>query len=242
MAPITASSVATQLSPSADQETNLFIIAGMAVAILILWNVPYLKLVLYPFKIVTVGLHEFGHASAGLCTGAKIDGIELDPDEGGVTHLRGGNPYITLPAGYIGSSVWGALLVFAGFDTLASQIASIVLGVIMLLVLYWAKNWLTRGICFLFMGLIVGLWFVDGGKGLRYFVLFMGTMSVLYSLFDIVEDLISRRVNESDASKFSKICCGGCLPPQVWGCLWLLVSLIFLSGAIVGALAYFKNN
>ncbi|TPX48585.1 hypothetical protein SeLEV6574_g01948 [Synchytrium endobioticum] len=213
MAPI-GGTVSQQLQPTPDQLITIYIIAGMAVAILILWNLPFIKIGLYPFKLVTVGLHEFSHALAACCTCGRIDGIELDPDEGGVTHIRGGNPYVTLPAGYVGSSVWGALLIFAGFDTTASKVAAISLGVILLLVLYWAKNWLTRGISLMFIALIVGLWFVDGGKGLRYFVLFMGTMSVLYSLWDIVEDLITRRVHESDASKFSKICCGGCLPSQ----------------------------
>lgn len=35
-----------------------------------------------PFKIITVALHEFGHASAGCCTGAKVISIEVNPDEG----------------------------------------------------------------------------------------------------------------------------------------------------------------
>ena len=43
--------------------------------------------------------------------------------------MRGGIAACTLPAGYLGSSLIGALLVFCGFNTLASKIASIVLGV-----------------------------------------------------------------------------------------------------------------
>jgi Peptidase M50B-like len=91
---------------------------------------------------LTVALHEFGHASAGVLTGAKIESITLDPDEGGLTKMRGGNPYITLPAGYIGSTFWGALMVFAGFNTLASKIVSVIVGAAMLATLFWAKNWL----------------------------------------------------------------------------------------------------
>jgi len=121
-----------------------------------------------------VAFHEFGHASAGLCTGAKIDSIELNPDEGGVTRMRGGNPWITLPAGYIGSSFWGALMVFAGFNVLASKIVSVIIGIALLATLWWAKNWLTRIITIGFIGVLVGLWFIANGIGLKYFVLFMG--------------------------------------------------------------------
>lgn len=93
----------------------------------------------------------------------------------------------------------------------------------------------------LFIGCIAFLWWFKDSIGLRYFVLFIGTMSALYSLWDIIEDLILRKVNESDASKFSKICCGGCLPPQVWGVLWLLISFLFVAVAIFCALLAFKD-
>lgn len=51
------------------------------------------------------------HAIAGVLTCAKIESIQLDPDEGGATRMRGGIPWITLPAGYLGSSLIGAALI-----------------------------------------------------------------------------------------------------------------------------------
>ena len=91
--------VAQRLLPTEQQRNTLIIIGVYIVAIGILWNVPYLKQILFPFKIVTVALHEFGHATAGLCTGAKIESVEVNPDQGGVTRMRGGVQWITLPAG-----------------------------------------------------------------------------------------------------------------------------------------------
>jgi hypothetical protein len=84
---------------------------------------------------LTIAFHEFGHAFAAILTGGKVESISLDPNEGGVTHMRGGKQAITLPAGYLGSSIIGALLIFCGFDIVASKIASIVLGVCFLLTL-----------------------------------------------------------------------------------------------------------
>jgi nitrogen fixation-related uncharacterized protein len=80
----------------------------------------------------------------------------------------------TLPAGYLGSSAIGATLLLCGFNIMASKIASIVLGACLLLVLYWAKNWLTRSIGLIFIGAIVFLWWLEHGVGLKYFVLFIG--------------------------------------------------------------------
>jgi hypothetical protein len=71
---------------------------------------------------------------------------------------------------------------------------------------------------------------------LRYFVLFIGVMNCLYSVWDICDDLIFRKVNESDASAFSKVVGG---PPQFWGVIWLLISIAFFgAGIVVGILAF----
>jgi len=75
--------------------------------------------------------------------------------------------------GYLGSSLIGALLIFCGFNVVASKVASVILGVLLLILLFWG-NWLTRGLTVFFIGVIVGLWFIKDGAGLKYFVLFVG--------------------------------------------------------------------
>ena len=54
--------------------------------------------------------------------------------------MSGGIPWITLPAGYLGSSFIGAALIACGFDTNASKVASIVLAVFFLFTLWWARR------------------------------------------------------------------------------------------------------
>ncbi len=58
--------------------------------------------------------------------------------------MRGGIPHLSLPAGYLGSSLIGAALIACGFDERASKVASIVVGVFFLFTLWWARrDWLT---------------------------------------------------------------------------------------------------
>jgi Peptidase M50B-like len=154
---------------------------------------------------LVIAFHEFGHAITACCTGGRVKSISLDPREGGVTHMQGGISAITLPAGYLGSSLIGALLIFCGFDIVASKIASLVLGVCFLLTLWWArKDWLTIVTIALAVGLLVGCWFIAHAEPLRFVVvsfchtsggpgksakatqLFIGVMSALYSVWDIV--------------------------------------------------------
>lgn len=64
-------------------------------------------------------------------------------DEGGATRMSGGIPWLTLPAGYLGSSFIGAVLIVCGFNTNASKIASLVLAGFFLFTLWWARRDLT---------------------------------------------------------------------------------------------------
>lgn len=229
---------ASSLVPNTTQR-NTLIVAGMyIIAIAILWHVPFLKMIIYPFKLLTVGFHEMSHAFAGVLTCAHIHSIELDPDEGGATRMSGGVPWITLPAGYLGSSLIGACLIACGFDTNASKIACLVLAVFFLFTLWWARrNLLSWFLIFGMSALIVVFWFVGGGVALRYLVLFIGVMSCLYVLWDVIDDTIARKVNASDASAFARIC--GCCPSQVWGVIWLIIAFGFFAlGIIVGLLAF----
>ncbi|KAF9453660.1 hypothetical protein P691DRAFT_719040 [Macrolepiota fuliginosa MF-IS2] len=227
-----------RVTPNVTQRNTLIVAGVYILVIAILWHVPYLKNIIYPFKLLTVGFHEMSHAFVGVLTCAHIHSIELDPDEGGATRMSGGIQWLTLPAGYLGSSFIGACLIACGFNTNASKVASIVLGVFFLFTLWWArKNWLTWLLIAGMTGLILLFWFVAGSVALRYFVLFIGVMSCMYVLWDVIDDTIARKVNTSDASAFAEIC--GCCPSQVWGIIWLIQAFIFfILGIIVGLVAF----
>jgi len=228
----------TQIQPNETQRNTLIVAGVYIIIIAILWHVPYLKAIIYPFKLLTVGFHEMSHAFVGVLTCAKIHSIELDPDEGGATSMSGGINYLTLPAGYLGSSFIGACLITCGFDTNASKVATIVLAVFFLFTLWWARrNWLSWVLILGMSGLIVLFWFVGEGVALRFLVLFIGVMSCLYCLWDVIDDTVARKVPNSDASEFARIC--GCCPSRVWGVIWLVQAIIFFAlGIIIGLLAF----
>ena len=122
-------------------------------------------------QMLVIAFHEFGHAITACCTGGRVKSISLDPHEGGVIHMQGGISAVTLPAGYLGSSIIGALLIFAGFNIVASKVASIILGVCFLLTLWWARrDWLTIITVLLAVGLLVACWFIAHGEALRWVV------------------------------------------------------------------------
>ncbi|CAK7227181.1 hypothetical protein SCUCBS95973_006456 [Sporothrix curviconia] len=231
---------ARSLTVNSTQKVTLGVMAGYVVIIALLWNIPYIKYILWPFKMLVIAFHEFGHAIMAVCTGGKVISITLDPNEGGVTQMKGGKAAITLPAGYLGSSLIGALLILCGFDIVASKIASFVLGACFLLTLWWGKrDWLTIGTVLAAIGLIVACWFIKHAEALRFVVLFIGVMSSLYSVWDICDDLILRKVNESDASVFAQRYGGS---SQCWGVVWSIVSLLFMVFGILAGIAAFPES
>ncbi|KAG4443654.1 hypothetical protein IFR05_000840 [Cadophora sp. M221] len=228
------------LTVNSTQKVTLGVIAAYTVVIALLWNLPYIRWSLWPFKMLVIAFHEFGHALAACCTGGRVKSISLDPREGGVTHMYGGMSAITLPAGYLGSSLIGALLIFCGFNIVASKVASIVLGVCFLLTLWWARrDWLTIVTVLMAVGLLVACWFIKHAEPLRFVVLFIGVMSALYSVWDICDDLILRKVNESDASVFAQRYGGS---SQCWGVIWSIISLVFMVGGIIAGIAAFPES
>lgn len=213
-----------------DQVVFLATIGVFTVVILALWR----TFLLTPFKLITVFLHEASHAIACKLTCGEVEGIQVHANEGGMTQTRGGLYWLILPAGYLGSSFWGMALILASTNLLASRIAAGCLILALLIVLFIAKNWTLRGLCIGFIVFIAIIWILQEltkVRILRYVILFIGVMNSLFSVYDIYDDLISRRVHSSDAEKFAELCpcpCNG----AAWGVIWGLISLAFLGGAI----------
>ncbi|KAL5189115.1 hypothetical protein HKD37_05G014411 [Glycine soja] len=141
-----------------------------------------------------------------------IEGIQVHADEGGTTQTRGGIYWLILPAGYLGSSFWGMVLILASTNLLTARIAAGCFIAALLIVLFIAKNWTLRGLCIgfiIFLGVIWILQETTKVRILRYIILFI----------DIYDDLISRRVHSSDAEKFAEVCPCPCTGVG-WGVIW----------------------
>ncbi|KVI02793.1 hypothetical protein Ccrd_018914 [Cynara cardunculus var. scolymus] len=188
-----------ELKDCCDRDQKLFLatVGIFTIVILALWR----TFLLTPFKLITVFLHEASHAIACKLTCGEVMGMEVHANEGGVTQTRGGIYWLILPAGYLGSSFWGMLLILASTDLLAARIAA---GFIIFIAIVWVLQETTTV------------------RILRYVILFIGITLGSYSVY-IYDDLISRRVNSSDAEKFAEICpcpCNG----VAWGVIWFMES------------------
>ncbi len=87
-------------------------------ASLILWNLPFGGLLLYPFKLLATWLHESSHGLVMLITGAGFDRMEIYRDTSGLAYMRHGigapGAAAIAAAGYMGTPVFGALFLVVG--------------------------------------------------------------------------------------------------------------------------------
>lgn len=196
------------------------ILLVLFIVVVFLWRTIYI----FPLKIFVVLLHELSHGLAAVITGGKIIKIELSAMQGGVCYTSGGLSLLILPAGYLGSMFWGALILIAASKTKIDKLISIIIGATVLAItLLFIRN----GFGFIF-GAAFGAAMVLIGLFAPGFIndimlRFIGLTSILYAILDIKDDLIARTVNGSDAYRLSELIP---LPPIVWGVIWIIIAVI----------------
>ena len=179
----------------------------------------------YPLKVFVVLLHEISHAIVAVATGGTIERIVLDPNQGGACYCPGGNAFLTLSAGYLGSLAWGGLLISAGQSKRLRS--SWVTGAVGLLVVGLTLAYVRSTFGFGF-GLAFGLALVIGAAKLsaaanQGVLLTLGLTSCLYAILDIKSDILDRPELRSDAAMLGEITG---IHTVVWGSLWITVAVL----------------
>jgi hypothetical protein len=103
-----------------EESIFLGLYAGYFVIVILLWRTILLK----PMKLLSVFVHEMGHASACMITGGSVKKIEVYENEGGVTGYTGGIRCIVIPAGYVGGAFWGGAFVALSGNRIGATIAA----------------------------------------------------------------------------------------------------------------------
>jgi hypothetical protein len=205
--------------------SKLRFLAGFALFFAVLWLLWDTPLV-YPLKIFVVLLHEVSHAMMSVATGGSIERITLDPMQGGACYCPGGNAFLTLSAGYLGSLLWGGLMLSAAQTSrVKSEWVNGLIGALVIgLTLLYVRNafGFVFGIAFGLAMFAVSKKLSDGVN--RALLLTLGLTSALYAVLDIKSDILERPEARSDAAMLAEITG---IPTAVWGILWIGIALAF---------------
>ncbi|MBC8136977.1 MAG: M50 family metallopeptidase [Fibrella sp.] len=202
-----------------------------------LYFVPYLGWVTYPIRLFVTFIHEGAHALAAVITGGHVQSLVIRPDGSGVTWSAGGFGILVSSAGYLGATLFGALLVAALRRGIAAKSLLLATGVLIgLMTIGWVRppdvTELGNFGLSVFAGIALSVALVFGGlrlpeRSAAFAVSFLGVQCILNALFDL-NTLLSISVaggTQSDAGNMARMTL---IPAPVWAVLWIAVAAFML--------------
>lgn len=228
-----------RVRPSHEQATVLMLLSFFGVVYFVLSQFYAGRLLIYPFAIASTVFHEFGHALATLATGGRVRSISVALDESGLTRHVGGWRCAVLPAGYVGSTAAGALLVFAAFGARAARIAAGAVLCVLAATAYFAADVVTLAAVVALSAMLLYAVLRSGGQYCRHAVAALGAVCSLHGLVCILASTVFDYVPESDAARFAAEC-SFLVPAFVYGLLWLAVSAALVLLSVLSALVLLK--
>lgn len=184
----------------------------------------------WPLKLLIVFLHELSHALSVLATGGKVISLDVNALQGGEVISRGGNRFLTLTAGYLGSLLIGVTLFLFALRTRADRAMVAVLGIITLLaVALYVREPFAIG-----FGVVTAAVLLLSARALGHapndlILRIIGLASMIYVPWDIFEDTLKRPHLPSDAHMLAQEFGG---TTMLWGGLWLALSLAVIAASL----------
>ena len=193
---------------------------ALIIAVIALWSTP----VLLPLKILVVLLHELSHLFAVLLTGGSVESLSLRPQEGGAVLSRGGNRFLTLSSGYLGSLLIGLGLLWAALHSRADRWVLAGLGVLLILIAaLYIRDAFALVFCLGAGAVMLALArFLPHGAS-DFALRLIGLTSIIYVPLDIFCDTLVRAHLHSDARMLAEEFGGATM---LWGAVWLVLSLL----------------
>ncbi|MGX7926012.1 M50 family metallopeptidase [Tsuneonella sp. HG094] len=120
---------------------------GIAFATVLLWQLPFGPILLYPFTMLATWFHEMGHGLASMLLGARFEELMIFADGSGYAQSAwsfdapGLFRALTAAAGLLGPSLAGAALIVASRSRRATRTALVLLGTALLLsTVIWVRS------------------------------------------------------------------------------------------------------
>src|SRR6476660_10242520 len=80
-----------------------------------IWFIPYAEYAVYPIRLFVTFIHESSHALIAVLTGGSVQSLTISADTSGLTYSAPSGWFgglLTSSAGYLGTTVFGVLMLF----------------------------------------------------------------------------------------------------------------------------------
>jgi hypothetical protein len=197
----------------------------------------------FPFRLLTTIIHELSHGLVALVTGGMFLRFVVFPDGAGVAYTAGGIRWLIVPAGYIGTALFGAALIRLGRSPQRSRVVLGVLGATLALLslryglpsVFSAQ--ILSGLLTVIVGVSLGALFLTiaqrASEGvpllLVNLVAFWVGLSALGDLATLFTITTASEATLSDAHTMVRLTL---LPPVFWALVWVLIAGAALGSAL----------
>jgi len=199
---------------------RLIVFVSLMILITLMWHTVFI----YPLKILVVFFHELSHGLVALGTGGRVLQITLNPEEGGYCVTQGGSLFLILNAGYLGSLIWGGIiLLIAARTNFDRQLTGLLGSLLLIISLLWIRPVISFGFGFIVViGIILLVVAVKASGVVCEMILkLLGLTSCMYAVQDILSDVLHRPGLPSDARMLAELTH---IPTVIWGAIWLLLA------------------
>ncbi|MBE7512360.1 MAG: M50 family metallopeptidase [Anaerolineales bacterium] len=229
-----------------DRKRVLTIAFIAFVVVFFLWQTR--SIILYPFYLLVTYVHEMGHGLAAVFTGGRFVSFHVYPNGAGVAYTDGGNQHLILVAGYVGTALFGAMLLYLanrvrrvtlvsyGMAAFSSSLRS-----------FWRFGRLeydhrNHRLFAIMIGVTAGVGFIAlaryGNRTAN--VLILNTFAFIIG-FNVINDFLYLFNNQTigiddipnDAAAMAKLTS---TPTASWIILWLMISILMMGIAAIYAL------
>lgn len=186
--------------------------------------ISYIPLIGLPFIYLATIFHEMSHALTALITGGQVVEFSLAINGSGHVLSRGGSSFLIAISGYLGVSMWAALLFQVGTrNTLARVTIGALIALFSVALILWVNNMMTALILAAVIGLLILILVKTNAKLMTYLSRFIAIL-VLFNAIKSPLYLIDGRA-VGDGAILANITF---IPEIVWVVLWCVTGLSVL--------------
>jgi hypothetical protein len=203
--------------------------------VFVLWNIPQLSFLLYPFRLFVTFVHEAGHALMASFTGGGVESFTVLTNGTGWAKTWGGNRAFILPAGYLGAAFFGAALFYLVNTVPFPRKIALALGTFIVVVSLFLG---AQGIA-LVIGILTGVALIlvslRVSIEINIFVLnFLAIITGLNAALDVIHLVGNTNIGlgniQNDAAALAQLTPP--IPAVAWAFLWALTAVGMLGASV----------
>lgn len=234
-----------------DAKPQLYLLIIATLVTVVLWFIPYADYLVYPIRLFVTFIHEASHALVAVLTGGSVQSLTISADGSGVVYsahssFMGG--LLTSSAGYLGTTVFGVVMlflirrsvsphkilvaagVFVGLMTIVFGILSPIFNFLSLQVPFSSLAF-TVIAGFVLMAGLVGIARFATIKAANFAVAFLAVQCLLNALADLKTLFLINAplVGSSIESDAGNMAAATGIPAILWVVIWIGISLVMIT-------------